>query len=148
MRLPFGWAWVKANWRWFVPALLAAMAAMFIGIHQLIARSDAFAAASQFASGHRLIATQLGRIQSTELPWFGSAAISVSGDRGQAHFTLLLNGDKADARLYIEMEKRGIWEPRFARLMQAGGSVLLLDRSTSAACDGAASTAGCEPKSP
>jgi hypothetical protein len=135
LKLPFGWAWLKASWRWFVPALLAFMVGFWLLIHQVIERSDAFVTATSYARSSDAIQAQLGNIRSARLPWFGSASIQSGGDVGQAKFSLELVGDKGAGRLYVELVKRGVWELRFARLIVGSSSEILVDAAAVQRCD-------------
>jgi hypothetical protein len=118
--------WLK----WFVVFAVIGTPAVYL----LIAKSEAFAAASTFLRGSPEVARLLGPISDASLSWRG-ASMRQSGDSGEAHFTVTLEGQENTGRAYVELRKRGIWEVRFARLIpDAGAPVVLLDAGEPRLC--------------
>lgn len=91
----------------------------------LVRNSDAFAEANRFLQTHPAVKDYVGQIHSITLsPFIGE--ISVSGATGMAKLELNVSGEKQRAEIYIELEKKGIWEVRFARLLRQNDSPVQL----------------------
>jgi len=120
---------VPKRWKLFgAVGLLLAFLAYPLG-YFFVSRSDAFAVASQFLRTNDEVIRVAGQVQELSLSWKGKK-MSVSGDSGRAEFTVNIRGSISSPRAYVELQKRGILEITFARLLPETGSPVLLKEST------------------
>lgn len=112
--------------RWIAVAVLATAVGVLL-VHGVISRSEAFGVASSFVRSHPVVEATLGKVVETSLSW-GGGQMNMSGDSGNAKFTVNVEGAKDSTRVYVELRKRGVWEITYARMLPSGGeSVLLKD---------------------
>jgi len=113
--------------RWKVSAIgLALMVVVGYPLaHVLISNSDAFGTAEDFLRVNPDVVRAVGPVQDLSLSWLGGS-LRFSGDTGSAQFTLNVRGATGSTRAYVELEKRGIWEITFARLLPTNGTPVLL----------------------
>jgi hypothetical protein len=117
----------QGRFRWKVFAIGLALIAV-VGYplaHVFISNSDAFGAAEGFLRSNHDVVRVVGPVQDVSLSWL-SESLEVSGDTGSAQFTVNVRGATDSTRVYVELEKRGIWEITFARLLPSNGTPVLL----------------------
>jgi hypothetical protein len=110
--LPHQPDWLGRNWRWFVPALVVALAGFFYGFFSLIIgvtkSSDAYQLAVVRAKASPTVIAALGT-PITE-GFFVSGNIHVTPTAGQAQLEIPLSGPKDTATLYVTAQMTaGVW---------------------------------------
>ena len=98
--------------------------------HLLMANSDAFTTAERFVQSNPEVLKIVGSAPKVSLSWLGGS-LEISGDSGNAQLTLDVRGGAGSARVYTELEKRGLWELKFARLMPNDGAARVIHESPS-----------------
>jgi hypothetical protein len=111
--------------RWLVAVVVIAPLTLLVA-HLSIANSDAFETASGFLRTHSTVQRLAGNVRATSLSWRGGA-LRFSGDSGSANFTVIVEGEVASLRSYVELKKRGIWEVTFVRLLPENGAPIELE---------------------
>jgi hypothetical protein len=112
----------KNWWRW----ALAPIVVVFISYPAawLMARnSDAYVASESFLRSSPQVIDVLGSVSAVTLSPFGYSVRYV-GARGDASFELSVQGTKETAKVFIELQKLGVWEVRLLRLVRAGQPVM------------------------
>ena len=105
------------RWRWVIVGV-AVLVGLSIPAGWLMAKnSDAYAAAVNFVKSNPQAREKLGTVRDVSLAPFGYS-VRYSGAHGEASFDLTVSGQKGSAMIYVELEKKGIWEVRLARLVE------------------------------
>lgn len=110
--------------RWAIGAVVVLLVA-YPAAWLLILNSDAFREAERFVRQSPAVQEYVGDVRRVSVSPFGGQ-MQVSGGRGSAHFDLKVSGELRDADVYAELEKKGIWEVRFARLLRENESPIQL----------------------
>jgi hypothetical protein len=120
----------RAQWRSMAVAIGVAGLLSYPLADVLMANSDAFETAERFLQSNAEVLKIVGATPKVSLTWLGGS-LQISGDSGNAKFTLDVRGDTDSIRVYTELEKRGTWELKFARLMPNHGATLVIHESSS-----------------
>jgi hypothetical protein len=114
-----------AKWKRWALIALAVVALSYPAAWLMARHSDAFAYAESFIRGDPQVAEVLGQVRQVGLSPFGYSVRYV-GAQGDASFELSVQGEKESATAFVELQKRGVWEVKFARLVRAGQQVTQL----------------------
>jgi len=117
------------RWKVFAIGFGVLMLLSYPLAHVMITNSDAFATAGAFVRSNPEVVKVVGPIQELSLAWLGGS-MEVSGDSGSAQLTLEIRGASGSTRAYIELQKKGVWDVTFARLLPASGTPVLLHDTT------------------
>jgi hypothetical protein len=118
----------RRPWGKWLAIAAAFVVALLVAVHYTISSSDAFAAASAFARNNSQVQRVAGQIQDTSLSWNGGE-VEIVGDSGHAKFSVIVWGTIASPRVYVELNKRGIWEVTYARLLPESGESIVLQEA-------------------
>jgi len=118
--------------RWKLLALVAVLVAVLSTLAGWIMayRSDAFAVAEQFIRRNDVLSANVGDVRRVSLAFFGYG-IRYSGARGDAAFEIDVEGESGSGTVFIELEKRGVWEVTLARIVRNGTTAIELMKPTS-----------------
>jgi hypothetical protein len=119
---------MRARWKLWALIGLAIVALSYPLAWFMVRKSDAFAFAESYVRDNPRVIETLGPVRSVGLSPFGYAVRYV-GAQGDASFELSVEGQKNSGTVFIELQKRGVWEVKFARLVQGDQQVTQLTQS-------------------
>jgi hypothetical protein len=99
-------------------AVLIAYPACWIGVQH----TDAYRVAASFVQNDAGIAAAIGPVRQVTLPLLASYSIEVSGGTGSAVFEMAIEAERSQAKAFVGLRKRGVWEISEARLVTASGA--------------------------
>ena len=107
--------------------LIAAVIAVvsYPGSWLLVQQSDAYSDAEAFVRNDPRVVEALGAVRKVKLSPFGYS-LNYSGASGNASFEMAVEAERESATAFIELQKRGIWEIKLARLIRADEEVIQL----------------------
>ena len=113
--------------KWKRWALIAAVvtAIAYPGAWWMVQQSDAYIDAETFIRNDQRVLEAIGAIRKVKLSPFGYS-LRYSGANGDASFELSVEAERDSAFAFIELQKRGVWEVKFARLIRADKQVIQL----------------------
>ncbi|WP_287806273.1 hypothetical protein [Diaphorobacter sp.] len=113
--------------KWKRWALIAAVvtAIAYPGAWWMVQQSDAYIDAETFIRNDQRVLEAVGAIRKVKLSPFGYS-LGYSGANGDASFELSVEAERDSAFAFIELQKRGVWEVKFARLIRADKQVIQL----------------------
>ena len=117
------------RWKLFAVLGVCLVALSYPLAYYFVSNSDAFAVSSQFLRTNPEVIRVAGPVQDLSLSWSGMQ-MSVSGGSGRAEFTINIHGASSSPRAYVELQKRGIWEIAYARLLPENQAPVLLKDSS------------------
>jgi Cytochrome oxidase complex assembly protein 1 len=108
--------WFGRNWKWFVPVMVATavllFGLLFAGVFELVTSlttsSDPYKMAVQRAEDSPQVAQEFGR--PLKVGGFASGNIDVSGDSGEAEFSIPISGPRETGHIEVNAKKEnGKW---------------------------------------
>ena len=118
----------SGRWKSFAIGFGVLMLLSYPVSHVVITNSDAFDTAGGFVRSNSEVIKAVGPVQELSLAWLGGS-MQVSGDSGSAQVTLDIRGTSGSTQAYVELQKRGVWDITFARLLPARGAATVLHDS-------------------
>jgi hypothetical protein len=109
-------------WRWAAIAL-AIVAVSYPAAWVMVQNSDAYELAESFVTTHPRVREAVGTVHRITLPPFGYA-LEYTGAQGEASFELSVQAERESATAYVELQRRGVWEVKLARLVRADKTVI------------------------
>ena len=89
--------------------------------------TEAYQLAQSFIRTDAEVASLLGPVREVTLPLFASYSFEVSGGTGSAVFEMAVDAEHSQARAFVDLRKRGVWEVTDARLVTPGGTSTRLE---------------------
>ncbi|MBK9160151.1 MAG: hypothetical protein IPM27_01025 [Nitrosomonadales bacterium] len=103
--------------RWvLIAAILTAIA--YPGAWLMVQQSDAYIDAETFIRTDPQVVEAIGTVRKVSLSPFGYS-LRYSGANGDASFELTVEAERESASAFVELQKWGVWEVKFARLIRA-----------------------------
>lgn len=109
-------SWFERNWKWFVPVMAASavlllglfLAGLFELVMSITTSSDPYKMAVQRAQDSQQVAQEFGR--PLKVGAFTSGNIDVSGDSGEAEFSIPISGPRETGHIVVNAKKEnGKW---------------------------------------
>ena len=91
----------------------------------MVQQSDAYINAESFIRNDHQVLESIGAVRKVRLSPFGYS-VKYSGANGDASFELSVEAERESATAFVELQKRGVWEVKFARLIRADQKVTQL----------------------
>ena len=110
--------------RWVLIGV-SVVAIAYPGAWLMVRQSDAFALAASFVRSSPRIVGTVGAVHEVSLSPFGYS-LNYVGPLGDAFSELSVKGERGSAIAFVELEKRGVWEVKFARLVRTGQEAIQL----------------------
>ena len=113
------------KWKRWVLIAVIVTAIAYPGAWLMVQQSDAYIDAEAFIRNDHQVLETIGAVRKVKLSPFGYS-LEYSGANGNASFELSVEAEREPATVYIELQKRGVWEVKFARLIRADKKVIQL----------------------
>lgn len=113
------------KWKRWVLIVLIVTAIAYPGAWLMVQQSDAFVDAETFIRHDHRVIEAIGTVRKVKLSPFGYS-LEYSGANGNASFELSVDAERESATAFIELQKRGIWEIKSARLIRADKKITQL----------------------
>ena len=113
------------KWKRWVLIAVVVTAIAYPGAWWMVQQSDAYIDAETFIRNDHQVLEAIGAVRKVKLSPFGYS-LEYSGANGDASFELSVEAERGSASAFIELQKRGVWEVKFARLIRADKKVIQL----------------------
>lgn len=113
------------KWKRWVLIAVILTAVAYPGAWLMVQQSDAYVDAETFIRNDQQVVEAIGSVRKVTLSPFGYS-LRYSGANGDASFELTVEAERESASAFVELQKRGVWEVKFARLIRADKKVIQL----------------------
>jgi hypothetical protein len=113
------------KWKRWVLIAVVITAIAYPGAWWMVQQSDAYFDSETFIRNDPQVVEAIGTVRKVSLSPFGYS-LRYSGANGDASFELTVEAERETASAFVELQKRGVWEVKFARLIRADKKVIQL----------------------